>query len=371
MKILLIFGTRPEGIKFAPIIQELQETEIETVLVNTGQHKEMLEEVENLFKISSNYNLGLMKPNQSLEELTSEMVREIGKVLDKEKPDLVLVLGDTATTFSGAYTSFLQRIPVGHIEAGLRTEHISSPFPEEMFRRLVTKISDFHFAPTEVNKKNLLAEGVPAENIFITGNSVIDALYIITSRPFNFPENLQKIYSKDKRVILVTTHRRENFHKLKGIYEAINSLVEEFDDIEVVFPVHPNPNVRKLVQEHFPSNSKSSSIHLIEPLSYECFVHAMKNSYLIITDSGGIQEEAPALDIPVLVIRDSTERIEGLQSGTLKLVGTEKESLLLEARKLLKIPEEYMAMSQAKNPYGDGTTSKQIVSVLHNILNKK
>ncbi|MEK4245748.1 MULTISPECIES: non-hydrolyzing UDP-N-acetylglucosamine 2-epimerase [unclassified Psychrobacillus] len=371
MKVMIIFGTRPEGIKFAPIIKELQtNNKFETVLVNTGQHIEMLDQVLSLFSIKPEYELKLMKTNQKLEELSAELIQKLGEVLDKEKPDLVFVLGDTATTFAGAYTSFLKRISVAHVEAGLRTHNISSPFPEEMYRRIVTKLSDYHFAPTEKNKENLLAEGIPQERIIITGNSVIDALYDITNRPYVFPDHLQKIFDRGKRILLVTTHRRENFIKLKGIYEALTSLVEEFEDIEIIFPVHPNPNVRKEVKDHFLASTKSSTIHIIEPLDYECFAHVMKKSYLVITDSGGIQEEAPALDIPVLVIRESTERTEGVKAGTLKLVGTEKDDILQATRMLLNNPQAYENMAQANNPYGDGTTSEQISSYLDKIAKK-
>lgn len=371
MKLLIIFGTRPEGIKFAPIIQELTNTkEMDCVLVNTGQHREILDQVLSLFSITPHYQLNLMKPNQTLEEITSEMIKKIGEVYKKENPDLVLVLGDTVTTFTGAYTAFLHRIPVGHIEAGLRTFKMYSPFPEEMYRKLVTSLSSYHFAPTEKSKKNLLQEGIPENRIFVVGNPVIDALLDVTGRPYTFPPNIQKIINNNRRIVLVTTHRRENFIKLEGIYLALKQLIEDFDDIEIIFPVHPNPNVRKQVQKHLYTDNISSRIHLIDPLDYECFSHLMKHSYLIITDSGGIQEEAPALNVPVLVVRESTERIEGVEAGTLQLVGTDKEKILSATRKLLEYPSEYLKMANTLNPYGDGTSAKQI-GILLNKIEKK
>ena len=372
MKVLIIFGTRPEGIKFAPIIQELMKTkEMDCILVNTGQHSEILDQVLSLFSITPSYHLNILKPNQTLEEITSEMIKKIGKVYEKENPDLVLVLGDTVTTFTGAYTAFLHRIPVGHIEAGLRTFNMYSPFPEEMYRKMVSSLSSYHFAPTDKSKKNLLEEGIPEKDIFVVGNPVIDAILDITSRPYNFPSNIQKIIDNNRRIILVTTHRRENFIKLEGVYLALKQLLVDFDDIEIIFPVHPNPNVRKQVQNHLLTDTINSRIHLIDPLSYECFSQLMKRSYLVITDSGGIQEEAPALNIPVLVVRESTERIEGVEAGTLKLVGTETEGILSATRKLLEYPIEYSKMARTLNPYGDGTSAKQIVTILKEIKKKK
>jgi len=371
VKILIILGTRPEGIKFAPIIQELLNTkDMDCILVNTGQHREILDQVLSLFSITPHYQLNIMKPNQTLEEITAEMIKKIGEVYEMEHPDLVLVLGDTVTTFTGAYTAFLHRIPVGHIEAGLRTFNMYSPFPEEMYRKLVTSLSSYHFAPTEKSKTNLLEEGIPASNIFVVGNPVIDALLDVSSRPYIFPSNVQKIIDNNRRIILVTTHRRENFKKLEGIYLALKQLLVDFDDIDIIFPVHPNPNVRKQVQDHLVTDSVNSRIHLIDPLDYECFSHLMRLSYLVITDSGGIQEEAPALNIPVLVVRESTERIEGIEAGTLQLVGTDKEKILSATRKLLEYPLEHSKMAQIPNPYGNGTSAKQIITLLKKIENK-
>ena len=362
---MIIFGTRPEGIKFAPLIQALHTTdEMECVLVNTGQHREMLDQVLALFSLHPDYNLKLMKPNQKLDELVSKMIVKIGDVLDKENPELVLVLGDTATAFAGSYAAFLRQIPIGHVEAGLRTFQIYSPFPEEMYRKLITNLSSYHFAPTEENKENLTKEGIPSERIVVVGNTVIDALFEVTKKPYIFPLDLQEVLDRGSRIILVTTHRRENFQHLVGIYNALKQLLEEFDDIEIIFPVHPNPNVRSQVNNHLLTSKKSSRIHIVDPLDYECFSHLMKQSYIIITDSGGIQEEAPALNVPVLVVRESTERPEGVKAGTLKIVGTNKDEILKVARDLLQNPKEYSRMSHIANPYGDGTASRQIVDFL-------
>lgn len=372
MKIMIIFGTRPEGIKLAPLIQGIKMTKgLECVLLNTGQHREMLDQVLALFSLQPEYDLKLMKPNQELDEMISVMIVRIGKILDVEKPDLVLVVGDTATTFAGAYASFLKQIPIGHVEAGLRTFQMYSPFPEEMHRKIVASLSSYHFAPTETNKSNLLAEGIAEEGIKVVGNTVIDALLDITGRTFTFPPHLQAILDRGKRIVLVTTHRRENFHKLKAIYMALKQLLEDFDDIEIIFPVHPNPNVRKQVNDYLLTDTKSDRIHIMDPLDYECFSHLMKHSYLIITDSGGIQEEAPALNIPVLVARESTERLEGVNAGTLKLTGTNEMEIVKAARNLLQDPREYLKMAQVPNPYGDGTSSRQIVDFLKKLqLNK-
>lgn len=372
MKIMIIFGTRPEGIKLAPLIQGIKMTKgLECVLLNTGQHREMLDQVLALFSLQPEYDLKLMKPNQELDEMISVMIVRIGKILDVEKPDLVLVVGDTATTFAGAYAAFLKQIPIGHVEAGLRTFQMYSPFPEEMHRKIVARLSSYHFAPTETNKSNLLAEGIAEEGIKVVGNTVIDALLDITGRTFTFPPHLQAILDRGKRIVLVTTHRRENFHKLKAIYMALKQLLEDFDDIEIIFPVHPNPNVRKQVNDYLLTDTKSDRIHIMDPLDYECFSHLMKHSYLIITDSGGIQEEAPALNIPVLVARESTERLEGVNAGTLKLTGTNEMEIVKAARNLLQDPREYLKMAQVPNPYGDGTSSRQIVDFLKKLqLNK-
>jgi UDP-N-acetylglucosamine 2-epimerase (non-hydrolysing) len=364
VKVMVIFGTRPEGIKLAPLIQELQKTDgFECVMVNTGQHYEMLNQVLSLFSLRPEYDLKLMKPNQNLDELTANMIIQLGNVLKIEKPALVIVLGDTTTTFVGAYSAFLRQIPIAHVEAGLRTNQIYSPFPEEMYRKLTTNLSTYHFAPTEKNKKNLIAENIPATRITVVGNPVIDSLINITGQSFTFPAHLQSILDYGRRIILVTTHRRENLSQLKGVYIALNCLIREFDDIEVIFPVHLNPNVRMQVSEHLQLHDR---IHLTGPLDYECFAHLMKRSYLLITDSGGIQEEAPALGIPVLVARESTERPEGVEAGTLRIVGTIASEIFSAARLLLQNQDEHSRMAKSPNPYGDGLSSKRILEFLKN-----
>lgn len=367
VKIMSIFGTRPEGIKFAPIIHRFMLTKwIDQITVNTGQHLEMLDQVLKKFNIVPHYNLKVMKPNQKLEEVTADMIVKISIILEKEKPELVLVLGDTATTFAGAYAAFLKGIPVGHIEAGLRTFDIYSPFPEEMYRQLVTRISNYHFAPTTKNKENLLSENIKPDKIVVTGNPVIDALFEIGNRPHTYSKEFAQIIDQRKRIILITTHRRENFSQLKNVYLAINQLVQSFPDIEVIFPVHLNPTVRKQVADYLLDNER---IHVTEPLDYETFVHIMKRTYMVITDSGGIQEEAPAFDIPVLVARESTERPEGVAAGTLKVVGTSADSIIKEATRLLTDQKEYIRMAQSINPYGDGTAALRIVDFLNLELN--
>lgn len=362
MKIVVILGTRPEGIKFAPLILALQnDSDFECIVVNTGQHLEMLDQVLALFSLRPKYNLGVMKPNQSPLSLTANILPRIDKILAIEQPDFVLVLGDTATTFSGAYAAFLRQIPVAHIEAGLRTHQRYSPFPEEMYRKFVTNLSSIHFAPTEQNKQNLLAENIASTQIMVVGNTVIDALMHITRQSYQFPPPLQTILERGNRIILVTTHRRENFSQLKFIYQALNEIVQEFDDIEIIFPAHPNPQVQKEIAQYL---NKHRRIHITKPLDYECFAHLMKQSYLILTDSGGIQEEAPALNVPVLVTRKSTERQEGIEAGTLRLVGTNTSDIITSMRTLLQSPAEYRSMADAINPYGDGTSSKKIVDLL-------
>lgn len=364
MKVLTVLGTRPEGIKMAPLIKALQaDNDIESVFVNTAQHREMLDQVLDLFDISSDYDLNLMRPEQTPESITAEVVTALANILAKELPDVVLVHGDTTTTFAGAYASFLQQIPVGHVEAGLRTNNKYSPFPEEMNRQLVGRLSTFHFAPTERNKANLLNENIHKDQIAVVGNTVIDALLNVTSRPYQFEGHLEAIVNSGHRILLLTTHRRENLEQLKEVYTAVNHLLNENEDICVIFPVHKNPIVRKQVGRYLLQNDR---VHLIEPLDYEAFVQLMKKTDLIITDSGGIQEEAPALGIPVLVARDNTERPEGVESGTLQLVGTSASIIFEAAHKLLNDAEAYKRMARAKNPYGDGTTSQQIIQFLKN-----
>ena len=362
-----IFGTRPEGIKMAPVVKALKQEEgIECIFVNTAQHREMLDQVLDLFEITPDYDLNSMQMGQTIEELTGKLFTKLSAIIEREKPDLVLVHGDTTTTFLGAYTAFLQKIPVAHVEAGLRTHNSYSPFPEEMNRQMVSRLASYHFAATQKNKENLLRENIDEARISVVGNTVIDALLDVASRPNNFNEELQTIFTKDLKTILLTTHRRENFDELQNIYEAINRLIKDYSEIQIVFPIHKNPEIRKKVLKAFQNNER---IHLIEPLDYETFVHVMKQSYLVITDSGGIQEEAPSLGKPVLVARDTTERPEGVEAGTLKLVGTSAAAIYEECSELITNPVAYEKMTQVKNPFGTGDSSRKIIDLIKsNIL---
>lgn len=369
MKIMTIFGTRPEGIKMAPVVKAIKnEVGMECVFVNTAQHRDMLDQVIKLFDITADYDLDLMQPGQKVEQLIGTMFSKLSTIIEIEKPDLVLVHGDTTTTFVGAYSAFLQKVPVGHVEAGLRTNNLYSPFPEEMNRQMVGRLASYHFSATQKNKENLLKENVEEANVHVVGNTVIDALLAITSRPYTFQGELQDIFSNDLKTILLTTHRRENFNELENIYEAVNHLVDDYEHIQVVFPIHKNPAIRKKVNESF---RNSERVHLIEPLEYESFVHVMKKSYLVITDSGGIQEEAPSLGKPVLVARNTTERQEGVEAGTLKLVGTSAQTIYDECSSLILNQTEYKAMEIKRNPFGEGHSSNKIVDIIKsNLLNK-
>lgn len=365
---MTIFGTRPEGIKMAPIIKELEkDTELEYVVVNTAQHREMLDQVLDLFQIVPDHDLNIMKKQQTSEELTATIVTKLSSILEKEKPDLVLVHGDTTTTFAGAYAAFLKKIPIGHIEAGLRTYDLYSPHPEEANRQLTGVLTKYHFAATERNRTNLLKENKNEEDIFVCGNTVIDALFEILKKDIPLPTELQQIVDRKEKIVLVTTHRKENLQVLKDVYTALNKLVEKHEDIHIVFPVHKNPVVREQVKEYLHENKRA---HLVEPLDYKVFVHLMKHAHLIITDSGGIQEEAPALGIPVLVARNTTERQEGVEAGTLKLVGTQSETIFNEADLLLSSTEAYSKMSGSKNPYGEGNSASTILSIIKDLHTK-
>lgn len=364
-KVMPIIGTRPEGIKMAPLIKALkQEKDIECLFVNTAQHREMLDQVLELFALQPDYDINLMQAGKRIEELTGILLAKLSAIIEAEKPDLVLVHGDTTTTFIGAYAAFLQQIPIGHIEAGLRTNNKYSPFPEEMNRQMVSRMATYHFAPTEKNKNHLLQENITEDSIYVVGNTVIDALLEIASRPNRFNKSLQSIFSNDQQTILLTTHRRENLHELTNIFAAINQLLQEHQNIQVLFPIHKNPQIRKTVYDFFQTNER---IHLIEPLDYESFVQVMKHSYLVITDSGGIQEEAPSLGKPVLVVRNTTERQEGVEAGTLKLVGTSTKSIYEECTTLIHDASEYKKMQKISNPYGDGNTSRRIIEIIKEI----
>lgn len=365
IKVMTVFGTRPEAIKMAPVVLELAKhpDKIVPVVTVTAQHRDMLDQVLNLFQIKPDHDLDIMAAGQTLFDITSRAMMGLDKVLQEEKPDIVLVHGDTTTTFAGALASYYHQVSVGHVEAGLRTHNKYSPFPEEMNRKLTGSIADLHFAPTDTSEQNLVAESVDSERIFVTGNTVIDALHKTVDDDFQFEDEvLQGIDFKNKRIVLLTTHRRENLGEpMRHVYRAMRRLVDEFEDVEIVFPVHKNPKVREVVQEELGGLSK---VHLIDPLDYEPFANLMHRSYLILTDSGGVQEEAPALGKPVLVLRDTTERPEAVAAGTVKLIGTDEKVVYDEAKLLLTDGEEYSRMSEACNPYGDGKASQRIIQAI-------
>lgn len=359
-KVMLSFGTRPEAIKMCPLIQELKtRKEIETIVCVTGQHREMLDQVLNVFKIIPDYDLSIMKKNQTLFNITINILEEIKIVLEKERPDIVLVHGDTSTTFITSLACFYLQIPVGHIEAGLRTYDIFSPFPEEFNRQATGLIAKYHFAPTEQSKKNLVNEGKKSDEIFITGNTAIDALKTTINKNYN--HELFDWLGKD-RLIMLTAHRRENLGQpLLNMFKAIKRIVDEYEDIKVIYPIHMNPQVREAANLILGNHQR---IKIIEPLEVIDFHNFLNKSYMILTDSGGIQEEAPSLGKPVLVMRDTTERPEGVEAGTLKLVGTEEEKIYSAFKKLLIDNKEYSLMNKASNPYGDGTACKKIVDII-------
>lgn len=365
IKVMAVFGTRPEAIKMAPIVMEMKKypDKIIPVVAVTAQHREMLDQVLNLFHIVPDYDLDIMAAGQTLFDITSKAMLGLDKVLAKENPDIVLVHGDTTTTFAGALAAYYHQTAVGHVEAGLRTHNKYSPFPEEMNRKLTGSIADLHFAPTSTSEQNLLAESVKAESIFVTGNTVIDALHHTVREGFSFTDDLlQKIDFDNKRVILVTTHRRENLGEpMRHVYEALRQITEEFEDVEIVFPVHKNPKVREVVQEELGGLEK---VYLIDPLDYEPFANLMHKAHLILTDSGGVQEEAPALGKPVLVLRDTTERPEAVSAGTVKLIGTDKNRVYEETKLLLSDEKEYNRMAESCNPYGDGKASERILQAI-------
>ena len=365
IKVLTVFGTRPEAIKMAPIVLELQKypDKITPVVAVTAQHREMLDQVLELFTITPDYDLDIMAQGQTLFDITTKSMMGLDKVFEQEKPDIVLVHGDTTTTFAGALAAYYHQTTVGHVEAGLRTHNKYSPFPEEMNRKLTGCIADLNFAPTETSKKNLLAENAKPESIFVTGNTVIDALHHTVQDDFQFEDELlQSIDFEHKRIILVTTHRRENLGEpMHHVYKALRQLTEEFTDVEVVFPVHKNPKVREVVQEELGHLEK---VHLIAPLDYKPFANLMHKAHFILTDSGGVQEEAPALGKPVLVLRDTTERPEAVAAGTVKLIGTNCDVVYNEAKKLLTDEAAYNRMAESVNPYGDGKASARIIQAI-------
>ena len=367
MKIITIFGTRPEAIKMCPVIKELNKRpKIECKVCLTGQHKEMLQQVMDLFDIQADYNLQIMKQNQTLSMITSDVLNGLDLVFEKEQPDLVLVHGDTSSSFVAALSAFYHHIPIGHVEAGLRTYNMQSPYPEEFNRQAVDLITDIYFAPTELAKKQLLNEGKDKTKIFVTGNTVIDALKTTVSNEYH---NEILDWCKDSKMILLTAHRRENIGTpMEQIFEAVKMIVENNKDVKVIYPIHKNPKVRNIANRMFEGCDR---IKLIEPLDVYDFHNFMDRSYLILTDSGGIQEEAPALGKPVLVMRDTTERPEGVEAGTLKLVGTDEDAIVLETEKLLSDVNAYTSMSNALNPYGDGNASKRIVDIIQKVFKEK
>ena len=360
IKVMSIFGTRPEAIKMAPLIKELEtRKEIESIVCVTAQHREMLDQVLNTFSIKPDYDLNIMKKGQTLSEITARVLRGIEEVLEKEKPNIVLVHGDTTTTFASALAAFYQQISIGHVEAGLRTYNKYSPFPEEMNRQMVDCLTDMYFAPTNLSKENLIKEGISAEKIYITGNTVIDAMSKTVDR--NYKNEILDWVGNDK-LLLLTAHRRENLgENMYSIFNAVNKIANEFDDVKVIYPMHLNSKVREIAQEVLGKNDK---VKLIEPLEVFDFHNFQNKAYLILSDSGGVQEEAPSLGKPVIVLRDTTERPEGIEAGTLVLAGTEETNIYKITKNLLEDENKYKEMSKAVNPYGDGKASKRIVDAI-------
>lgn len=367
MKILSVFGTRPEAIKMCPLVKKIQEEQgLESCVCLTGQHREMLYQVMEVFGIKEDYNLDIMKPNQTLPSITAEILNGITRVISAEKPDMVLVHGDTSTAFAAALAAFYENVPIGHVEAGLRTNNMYSPFPEEFNRQAVDLITELYFAPTVMAKQNLISEGKDEKKIHITGNTVIDALSTTVHGSFH---NEYLDWAGDSRLILVTAHRRENLGEpMRHMFRAIKRISEAYRDVKIIYPIHLNPIVRKIAKEELAGIDR---VKLIEPLDVLAFHNFMSKSFLILTDSGGIQEEAPALGKPVLVMRDTTERPEGVAAGTLKLVGTSEERIYAETAVLLSDAAAYEKMHRAANPYGDGHASERIVEAIKTYFEEK
>lgn len=363
-KVMLVFGTRPEAIKMCPLVNELKtRKELKTVVCVTGQHRQMLDQVLEAFQVEPDYDLSIMKDRQTLFDVTTNILNKIKEVLEKEKPNVVLVHGDTSTTFVTALACFYLQIPVGHVEAGLRTYNIYSPYPEEFNRQAVSIISQFNFAPTELSKNNLLKEGKKEETIFVTGNTAIDALKTTVREDYTHPD-LE--WASDSRLIMITAHRRENLGEpMQHMFRAIRRVMDEHPDVKAIYPIHMNPVVREIADSILGDDER---IRIIEPLEVLDFHNFLNRSYMILTDSGGIQEEAPSLGKPVLVMRDTTERPEGIAAGTLKLVGTEEETIYQNFKSLLEDKDEYEKMSKASNPYGDGFACKRIADILEEKL---
>ena len=380
-RVMLVFGTRPEAIKMAPLVQEFRKhpDQYETLVCVTGQHREMLDQVLNIFGIVPNYDLNIMKPGQDLYDVTARILSGMRDILTRTQPDVLLVHGDTTTSMAVALAAFYQQIPVGHVEAGLRTHNIYSPWPEEMNRQITGRIATYHFSPTPLSRENLLREGIDKSRILVTGNTVIDALYAVVNKmkddvplQLSLEKELKAagydtgrlVTEEGRRLVLITGHRRENFGDgFLHICRAIKMLSEKYPDVDFVYPMHLNPNVRKPIKDIFGENCQSN-LFFIEPLEYLSFVYLMEKSHIVLTDSGGIQEEAPGLGKPVLVMRDTTERPEALEAGTVKLVGTDYDKIVSEVSSLLDDAQYYGKMSQAVNPYGDGNACKRIVDML-------
>lgn len=382
-KIMLVFGTRPEAIKMAPLIKEFEKHQesFQTIVCVTGQHREMLDQVLDVFGIKPHYDLNIMRQGQDLYDVTARILTGMRDILKETSPDAVLVHGDTTTSTSAALAAFYQQIPVGHVEAGLRTHNIYSPWPEEMNRQITGRIASYHFAPTTLSRENLISENINESNIIVTGNTVIDALHLVSDKINRNPELRERLdkelldngydtgrLDNGRKLVLITGHRRENFGDgFINICKGIKHLTEKYPDVDFVYPMHLNPNVRKPIHEIFGNTSSDlSNIFFIEPLEYLAFVNLLKKSYLVLTDSGGIQEEAPGLGKPVLVMRDTTERPEALAAGTVKLVGTDYERIISEVSRLLEDPDYYNNMSLAINPYGDGLACSRIVNFFLN-----
>ena len=361
IKVMSIFGTRPEAIKMAPLVKELERREeTESIVCVTAQHRQMLDQVLDTFAITPDYDLNIMKQGQTLSDITTAALLGLEGVIKEARPDLILVHGDTTTTFAGALAAFYQQVAIGHVEAGLRTDNKYSPYPEEMNRQMVDRLTDMFFAPTALSRENLLRENVPAEKIYVTGNTAIDAMATTVRGDYTHPE-LDWI-GENERLILLTAHRRENLgDPMRSIFRGVRRVVDEFPDVKVLYPIHLNPAVRQVAKEVFDGCDR---VRLIEPLEVFDFHNFQNRSFIILTDSGGIQEEAPSLGKPVLVLRDTTERPEGIEAGTLKLVGTDEETIYRETRRLLTDEEEYRRMSRASNPYGDGHASERIADAI-------
>lgn len=360
-----VFGTRPEAIKMAPLVKELEkDVKFESIVCVTAQHREMLDSVLNIFDIKPQYDLDIMAHGQTIIDISNKVLRGVDEVIKEAEPDIVLVHGDTSTTLNGALAAFYNKVPVGHVEAGLRSYDMYSPFPEEANRKLTGVITNLHFSPTKTNESNLLSEGVKKENIYITGNTVIDALLSVVNEKYIFEDKvLNNIDFENKKVVLLTTHRRENWGKpMENIFQGMIELIENNEDVEVIFPMHKNPSIRELAHKYFDKHRKK--VHLIEPLEYVEFTNLMAKVYLIMTDSGGIQEEAPALGKPVIVLRTETERPEAVEAGTVKLAGIKKEVIVNIANELINDEESYKAMAQATNPYGDGKACGRILEII-------